>query len=295
LYPQFAEELFGETGVDIELDRTGTLSLAFSDVETEELRAKYDWQRAAGIAVESLDQDQIRGLEPAISEKVRAGYRYPSDWQVENRKLVSALRKYCENNGIELIENSPVGELLIENGVAKGARAKAADLLADSVVVTAGAWSSNILPKPDVKPIRGQMISLAGGGSSILRHVIYSPRGYVVPRADGRILVGATVEDVGFNKEVTPGAITSLKAAAVEIAPILAGLTVSEAWAGLRPFAEGEMPVIGRVPQFENAFIATGHYRNGILLAPITARMIADAILGAKSGVPVSASFGANS
>jgi glycine oxidase len=124
------------------------------------------------------------------------------------------------------------------------------------------------------------MISLAATGSRILRHVIYSPRGYVVPRFDGRILVGATVEDVGFSKEVTPDAITSLTAAAVEIAPGLKGLGISEAWAGLRPFVEGEIPVIGRVPDVANAFVATGHYRNGILLAPITAKMIADEVLG---------------
>ena len=134
------------------------------------------------------------------------------------------------------------------------------------------------------------MISLAPSESRILKHVIYSTRGYVVPRADGRVLVGATVEDVGFSKEVTAEAIASLKAAAVEIAPSLGELAVAESWAGLRPFVEGEMPVIGRVPDIENAYVATGHYRNGILLAPITAKMIADEMLGVSTfGVPASA------
>jgi glycine oxidase len=117
--------------------------------------------------------------------------------------------------------------------------------------------------------------------------VIYSPRGYLVPRSDGRILVGATVEDAGFAKEVTSDAIASLKAAAIEIAPSLAHRDIAESWSGLRPFVEGELPVIGRVPDVENAFVATGHYRNGILLAPITANMIADEIFGvSKLGVP---------
>ena len=175
-------------------------------------------------------------------------------------KLVAALRKYCEINGIELIENKVVKHLKQEG----------------NVLLTAGAWTNDLLAKPEVKPIRGQMISLAPGESRILRHVIYSHRGYVVPRADGRVLVGATVEDVGFSKEVTPEAIASLKAAAVEIAPSLGDLAITESWAGLRPFVEGELPVIGRVSDIENVFVATGHYRNGILLAPITAKMVAD-------------------
>lgn len=274
IYPEFAAELLEETGIDIELDRAGTLSLAFSEDETAELDTKYKWQRHAGISVEKLAQGEVRNLEPEISLRVQGGYFYPNDWQVENRKLVAALRKYCEINGVELAEGTTVTALPSEG----------------TVVVTAGAWTNQLLPEPQVKPIRGQMISLAGTDSRILRHVIYSPRGYVVPRADGRVLVGATVEDVGFSKEVTPDAISSLKAAAIEIAPGLEGIGISEAWAGLRPHVEGELPVIGRVPDVDNAFVATGHYRNGILLAPITARMIADEVLGAPTfGVPASA------
>ncbi len=275
LYPDFAAELLDETGIDIELDRSGTLVLAFSEQESAKLEAKYEWQRSAGIAVEKFSAREILELEPQISPDVHDGYLYPNDWQVENRKLVGTLRRYCEINGIELVENTAVTELRKEG----------------TVVVTAGAWSTDLLAKPEVKPIRGQMISLAPSESRILRHVIYSPRGYVVPRTDGRILVGATVEDAGFVKEVLPEAIESLKAAAIEIAPALGDLAIGESWAGLRPFIEGEMPVIGRVPDKENAFVATGHYRNGILLAPITAKMIADEMLGVSNfEVPATAS-----
>jgi len=276
LYPTFAAGLFDETGIDIELDRTGTISLAFTEEEAAELDAKFQWQQNAGIAVEKLLANEIQKLEPAISPKVHSGYRYPNDWQVENRKLVAALRKYCEMNGIELIENTAINDC---NGIK-----------AENIIFTAGAWSNDLLPSPEVKPIRGQMIRLAAADSRILRHVIYSPRGYLVPRADGRVLVGATVEDVGFRKEVTPAAIAALKSAAEEIAPSLGNVDIAESWAGLRPFVEGEIPMIGRVPHLENAFVATGHYRNGILLAPITAKMIADEIIGtSKFGVPASA------
>ena len=276
LYPDFAAELLEETGIDIELDRTGTLVLAFNDDEAAEHAAKYEWQRTAEITVEKLSADEVRKLEPSISPSIHSGYRYPNDWQVENRKLVAALRRYCEINSIELIENTAVKTL-------SGQGSK-------TMIITAGAWSNDLLPKPEIKPIRGQMISLAAADSRILRHVIYSPRGYVVPRADGRILVGATVEDAGFAKEVTPEAIASLRTAAIEIAPGLADRDIAESWAGLRPFVAGEMPVIGRVPDAENIFVATGHYRNGILLAPITAKMIVDEMLEVpKFGVPASA------
>lgn len=266
LYPDLAADLLEETGIDIELDRTGTLVLAFGEDEAAGLEKKYRWQQSAGIVVEKLSASEILRLEPNISPDVYIGYRYPNDWQVENRKLVAALRKYCELNGVEIIEVSEVEHLPDDS----------------SVIVTAGAWTNRILAKPDVKPIRGQMISLKAARSCILDHVVYSPRGYVVPRADGRILVGATVEDAGFAKEVTPEAITALKSAAVEIAPSLGDLDIAESWAGLRPFVEGELPVIGRVANMDNVFVATGHYRNGILLAPITARMIADEICGAS-------------
>ncbi len=285
-FPELAAELFEETGIDIELDRTGTISVAFSEAEGEVLDANYEWQKKAEVSVQKLSAAEVRELEPEISPGVHRGYLYPSDWQVENRKLVAALRRYCEMNGIELMENTDVSGLIIEGGVVKGAEALGRELHAHQVILTAGAWSTDVHPAPEIKPIRGQMISLAGPLPRILHRVICSPRGYIVPRLDGRVLVGATVEDVAFRKEVTPEAIQLLKAAAVEIAPGLDPFAIAEAWAGLRPFIEGELPVIGRVPDVENAFVATGHYRNGILLAPITAKMIANQVFGAQLGVP---------
>lgn len=264
LYPSFASELLSETGVDIELDLTGTLALAFTEEEASELGEKYEWQRGMGISVERLSAADILKLEPEISPRVHSGYRYPNDGQVENRKLVAALKRYCEINGVELMENQKVETLPRDK----------------TVIVTTGAWTNDLLPEPQVRPIRGQMIRLARGESRILRHVVYSAKGYVVPRADGRVLVGATVEDSGFAKEVTVEATEILRSAAVEICPGVAARGISEAWAGLRPLVEGETPVIGRVPDRENTFVATGHYRNGILLAPITARMIADEMRG---------------
>ena len=150
---------------------------------------------------------------------------------------------------------------------------------ASTVVVASGAWACNLLGGEAIKPIRGQMIGLSGGPDRVLRSVIYSSRGYVVPRADGRVLAGATVEDVGYRKEVLPDAIAELRDAALEIAPVLGNFDIKEAWAGLRPFAVDGLPVIGWVPGRERLFVATGHFRNGILLAPVTAKTVTDALL----------------
>jgi len=152
-------------------------------------------------------------------------------------------------------------------------------LSADNVVLAAGAWTSllggrNLKFPGEVKPIRGQMVSFESTERQI-NSVIYSPRGYIVPRADGRILAGATVEDAGFIKDVTAAAVDALRNMAFEIAPVLAAFDIKDSWAGLRPMSPDGLPIIGPVPGVEGLTVATGHYRNGILLAPITAKIVA--------------------
>lgn len=289
MYPQLAEELLDETGIDIELDRSGTLSLSFDDEDGAALAETYRWQREAGIPVEWLSVEDVLKLEPQLSSLVQTALFYPNDWQVENRKLIAALRRYCELNAIELVENAAATELVAERDRLLGVRTGEGVLAAGTIILAAGAWTSRLTGDsiPAVKPIRGQMISLAGGERK-LKSVIYGANAYIVPRVDGRVLVGATVEDDGFNKTVTDKAIGALKSAANRMAPFLADCAIESAWAGLRPFAHVGMPVVGRLPELANAFVATGHYRNGILLAPITAKMIADQI-GVGSSVEANA------
>ena len=278
LYPDYAAQLLEETGIDVELDRAGTRSLSFDEAGDRLISEKYDWQKCAGIAVERLSADEVLKLEPGLSRAVRGGLFYPNDWQVENRKLVAALRRSCELHGVRLLEGTEAVGLLTAGDHVGGVRTSSGEIRASAVIVANGAWASRLLGGSVVKPIRGQMISLAGG-ERVLNSVIYGPRGYLVPRRDGRVLIGATVEDVGFRKEVTPGAIEMLHSAALEIAPGLGKFDIKEAWAGLRPFAADGFPVIGPVPGREGLFVATGHYRNGILLAPITAELVVAAVL----------------
>ena len=280
LYPEFAAQLFEETGVDVELDRTGTLFLGFDENDDRLISEKYDWQRSAGISVERLSADEVRKLEPEVSPSVRGGLFYPNDWQVENRKLVEALRRSCELSGVRIREGVEATGLIIEGDKVAGVRVKESAIRASTVVVASGAWACGLLGGEAIKPIRGQMIRLGGGPERVIKSVIYSSHGYLVPRADGRVLAGATVEDVGYRKEVHPETILELRDAALEIAPVLGNFDIKEAWAGLRPFAVDGLPVIGRVPGREGLFVASGHFRNGILLAPVTAKLAADALEG---------------
>ena len=280
LYPGLAVELFDETAVDIELDRTGTLYLAFTDEDVSELRSRYDWQRKAGLAVESVSSEEIRRAEPFVSPDVREALLFPNDWQVENRKLLTALRRYAEMNGIEIIENTQADRLIVENGDVKGVETVSGAFRADKTVLATGAWTSLIklglsdLPFK-ITPVRGQIIEVRSA-KRMFEHVIYSRRGYIVPRAKGRILAGSTTENAGFANTITASAANDLRKVAFEIAPSIASLEIADHWAGLRPLAADGLPILGKIAGIESLVIATAHYRNGILLAPLTAQIAAD-------------------
>lgn len=284
LYPTFAAELRDETSIDVELDRTGTLHLAFSDDDAAHLRSRFEWQTAASLPVERLSARDLRSLEPTISEHVLEALLFPNDWQVENRKLLGALRRYAENNGIEILENTKVEGLVVEAGSVIGAETQRGRIAAGTTVVATGAWTSLIqlgtmsLPVK-VEPVRGQMIAF-NTGERPFSHVIYSSRGYVVPRLDGRILAGSTSEQVGFDASTTGETRVYLEDMAAQIVPRLGELGIVDQWAGLRPFAPDGFPVLGSIENVDGLFIATAHYRNGILLAPITAKLAADTVAG---------------
>jgi glycine oxidase len=286
-YPAFADELFSETGVDIELDRAGTLYLAFSEEDSHKLRDRFDRQRTAGLAVELLDSQSVRKAEPFASPDVLEALYFEGDWQVDNRKLCFALRRYCDINGIEIRENTAVTEVVSEGKRVLGVRAGAETFLADEVVIAAGAWSSAIslgvgeIPV-SVEPILGQMIAFRTEQRDF-EHVIYCSDGYIVPRRDGRVLAGSTTEKTGFERKTSDTAAASLLSMACRISPAFSNLTIDDHWCGFRPRAADGFPVIGRIEGTNGLFIATAHYRNGILLAPITASIAADAITGGES------------
>jgi glycine oxidase len=284
LYPGFAESLKEETGVDVELDTSGTVCLGFTSADEAELRHRYEWQKHEGLKVEWLDGDEARRLESATSAEVRCALRFPRDFQVENRRLIDALVRTNEELGTQLITGSSVTALRIKDKKVSGVETSNGFTSAPVVVVAAGAWASDIkspdadLPAIGIEPVRGQMLCFAAR-PQLSRHVIYSSSGYLVPRRDGRVLAGSTAEHVGFDKGVTEEGLAAIKSMAIEIAPDIAALPVIDSWSGFRPRAKDGLPVLGPTANVEGLFYATGHYRNGILLAPITGKVIADAIV----------------
>ena len=287
LYPQFAAELNAESGIDVELNTIGTMYVAFSEAEEAELRHRLAWQRTQGLRVEWLTGEEARAAEPCLSTNVRSALRFPDDYQVDNQKLVEALVIANQRQGVRLITGCGVRKIQIADGAVTGMQTELGFLSAKKIVVAAGAWSSSIeaeaalLPRLDVEPVRGQMLCFNAPGFA--RQVIYSSRGYIIPRRDGRLLAGSTSEHVGFDKRVTEGGVDAIRSMAIEIAPALQNISIIDSWAGFRPRAQDDLPVLGPVDGVKGLFYATGHYRNGILLAPITGEMIASAIVGDSS------------
>ncbi len=284
MYPAFAASLREESGIDVELEPTGTLYLAFTEHDVNEVEKRYQWQSEAGLAVERLTAGAARSLEPAISEKIRGALKFPLDMQVENRRLIKALAVSNERSDVRMVTDTTVESLRIEHSRVTGVETSRGSVATEKVVIASGAWASMLeatdkaLPDLRIEPVRGQMLSFAAK-PQITCHVVYSPRGYIVPRSDGRLLAGSTTERVGFDKRVTDAGIHSIMTAAVEISPQVMSLPLSVSWAGLRPRAADDLPVLGPCAEIEGVWYATGHYRNGILLAPITGELIAEAIV----------------
>jgi glycine oxidase len=283
-YPDFADNLREETGIDIELDKTGTLYVALNAADQKEIEHRFEWQTAAGLSVEKLTSVEARVLEPCISEYASGALRFPKDIQVENRKLISALVEANKKTGVQLFSGTTVSSIKTLRGVVNGVETLDGFLDTRKVVLAAGAWTSMLLPtdkaqsRIGIEPVRGQMVCFETN-PRLTGHVIYSPRGYIVPRMDGRLLAGSTSEMAGFNKSTTGAGVHSILARTLEITASLANLPIIATWAGLRPRAPDGLPVLGPCAEIEGLFYATGHYRNGILLAPITGQLMADVIV----------------
>lgn len=281
-YPGFAAELLSETGIDIELATTGTLYLAFTEHDARELQERYQWQLKAGLPVQMLTAEEARELEPNLSPDVQFSLKFPFDTQVENRRLVTALSVAVQEAGVRLVTDTTVTSLNIKDGRVLGVKTTCGSVATEKAVIASGAWVSALdadkaLPALGIEPVRGQMLCFEAN-PPITRHVIYSPRGYVVPRRDGRLLAGSTTEFAGFDCRVTAAGIQSITNAALEICPPVSRLSLAASWAGLRPRAADGLPVLGPCAEIAGVFYATGHYRNGILLAPLTGELLASAI-----------------
>jgi glycine oxidase len=287
MWPGFAAELEELTGLPTGYADCGALVVAADRDDAEELRRLHALQRRLGLDSEWLGPRAARSLEPGLSPRIGAAILAPQEGQVDPGAVVAALAQALGNAGGELRCGAEVASLETASGRVTGARIANGDRVeAAQVLVAAGAWSSagelaTGAGAPEVRPVKGQLLELRvrRGGTLPASRIVRTPRCYVVGRSEGRVVVGATMEEQGFDTTITAGGVFRLLEAAYEVLPDIGELELVRARAGLRPFTPDNAPVVGP-GAVEGLLWATGHGRNGVLLAPLTARRMVDALRG---------------
>jgi len=288
LYPALAAELRDATGIDIGYVSSGVLAVALDEAGEGELAARRAWQTARGLRVEAPDGPALAALEPELGPAVRAALRFPDDAQVNARELARAFSQAAAAAGARFLQGRYVRRVRVDGGAAAGVELDGEVLAAGAVVVAAGSWSGLVegagVPATLVRPARGQLVSIETR-PPLFRHVVaVHGRGYLVPRRDGSVLAGSTVEMAGFRKEVTVAGLADILDLARTLVPALAEAPVTASWSNFRPYTEDHLPVLGATP-VRGLVLATGHFRNGILLAPVTAQAIAELVATGASSV----------
>ena len=289
MYPEWVAELEADSQMSVGYRAEGTLIVGVDRDDARELEHLYESQQLLDLKVEWITGTEAREMEPLLSPKITAAIWSRDDHQVDNRAMVEALIEAYRRAGGILHENTPVDKIEIFNGKAEGIWVKGNLESADVIVLAAGCWSSDIdgLPKavqPPVRPVKGQMLALQMEEGIVLQKVIRAPRAkyptdvYLVPKDNGRLVIGATNEEMDFDTRLTAGGLFELLRGTWEAVPGIYDLPVLETWTGLRPGSRDNAPILGET-SVENLIMATGHYRNGILLTPVTAREIASLIL----------------
>jgi glycine oxidase len=285
-YPAFVEELHDVTGVDSGYRQCGTLAIAFDGDDAAVLADLHAYQQRLGLASERLTASECRQLEPLLAPNIRSGLLVHGDHQVDNRRLAPALLAAGKGAGVDFVATTARSITSASGHVTGVELADDRQLDCDQVVLAAGCWSNKLsgLPPeavPPVRPVKGQIIRLRAPAdppflSRNVRCLVSGGQIYIVPRADGEIVAGATVEEQGFDTTVTAGAVHTLLRDAWTVLPAVAELELVETHAGLRPGSPDNLPMLGNAPGIDGLVVATGHYRNGVLLTPVTSDSIAE-------------------
>ena len=271
LYPEFVQELQCESGESVDLRDTGTIAY-FESGENS---------RCAGA--HPLTEAELSHIEPLL--RLQRNAWFLPEHCVDPRGLGRALIQATKHRGVDFVTGSPVVAVSVVDGRAVGVKTTHSEYAADVVVNCSGAWAAQIPPLSiPTRPVKGQMVCVvpqagAPHAGPLIQHVVRTPEVYIIPRSDGRVLLGATVEEVGFDKRVDPETIQRLRHAGIDAVPALAEMRIHDAWAGLRPASPDNLPILGET-SLPGYYAATGHYRDGILLAPITAQLMAELITG---------------
>lgn len=281
-HERLAERLLADHGVDVGFRRWGVAMVALDDAEGRDLEARRGRLAGAGVAASLVDGDEARRLEPSLSPETRAALVLDAEAQLEPPALLRGLALAAAAGGVEFRTGATVRRVVVEGDRARGVDVGDAHLAADHVVVAAGSWTTLVpgvaLVPRAVEPVRGQMVATETR-PPLFRRVIFGGGGYVVTRPDGRVLVGSTMERVGFRREVTFAGLEAILARARRLAPRLADAPVRGHWSSFRPGTPDALPLVGSAGP-AGLWIASGHFRNGILLGPVTAELVAHGVTG---------------
>lgn len=295
LWPAFADALQAASGLEVGYRESGTLVVALTADDAAKLRHQHAFQQKLGLPVEWLTAAEARRREPHLAGRLAGALWCPQDHQADNRAVTSALLEACARAGARVHADAPVSRVLTAGGKATGVEVQGEVHSADTVVLAAGAWSRGVDVTPahplPVRPIKGQMLALQmDPAAPVLSHVVWGPGIYLVPRADGRLILGATVEEKGFDTSLTAGGLLALLTHAWRAVPTIEELPILEQWVGFRPGSRDDAPILG-LSGIDGLIHATGHHRNGILLLPVTTQAIVDLVLTGKQH-PLAAAFG---
>lgn len=294
LFPALNEALIDETGVDIEYMPSGILRVAVTEAEEAELRASVERPPQRALGLEWVDGQALRSLEPRLRPDARGAVYSAQEHQLNASRFNQILARAAESRGVAFFQGVAVTGFVSAGDQVVGLRTQEGKVGADLVVLAAGPWTAALgrrlgvnLP---VKPMRGQMIAFPDFNTP-LQHVAWNGNGYLVPKANGFLFAGATVEDVGFRKRTTARGLAWLRRMATSLVPSLAYVEVATSWVGLRPGSPDSHPMIGPLPGWRGVSVASGHFRNGILLAPITGRLMTQLLLEGKTEFPLEPLF----
>lgn len=279
VYPSLALRLLEETGIDPEYRQKGLLYLNVDDADKA-----LHWARQLGKPLERVGEDFVRQKEPSVAMAGESALWMPTLGSVRNPRLAKALKaRLAAMPQVTLREQCEVSGFIHNNGQVEGVTSSQGPLKAQRIVVCGGAWAAQLLAalgvQLPVRPVKGQMIAYQAPSGLVQRVVLKDGR-YIIPRADGLLLVGSTLEEAGFDKSTDEAALASLKQSAEAIVPALAKFPVAHQWAGLRPGSPVGIPFIGALPEWPNVFVNAGHYRNGLVLAPASTHLLVDQLLG---------------
>lgn len=282
LYPQFVRELEEDSGIHVHIDKSGSLMIGLDRDDNERLRRIYTFREEVNMPVTWLSGSEAREIEPLLSPKCSGAIWIAEDSQVDNREMLKALRAAIINKGGKITEYTKVESVIIENEKVKGVKTDKGIVNCNRVIVAAGAWSKQIggIPeelKPPVRPVKGQIISLKMDENYKLTHMLRAPDVYILPKHDGRIILGASSEEMGFDTNPTAGEVYKLLERGWEAMPSIYDLPIVSIDVGLRPGSRDHEPIVGGCG-IEGLFFATGHFRHGILLTPVTAYELSEQI-----------------